>query len=136
MGRLLALLPVIGLTVLLLAWASAPAVDAMAPTVAAGAADGLRSIGVGCGVALVVLAAGATAIGLLITATTRADRQWVRYVEAECDGASREYPVAPASRRTNRPQRRTAAGQVDAALVVPGATRDGARSPPDGRGER
>jgi hypothetical protein len=82
MGRLLALLPVIGLTVLLLAWASAPAVDAMAPTVAAGAADGLRSIGVGCGVALVVLAAGATAIGLLITATTRADRQWVRYVEA------------------------------------------------------
>ena len=80
MIRLLALLPVLGLTALVLAWASAPAVDAMAPTVAAGFADLERSVGVGCAVALVVLAAFAGGIGLLVTATTRRDRQSVRYV--------------------------------------------------------
>lgn len=80
MWRFLALLPVLGFTVLLLAWASAPAVDAMAPTVAAGVADGLRLVAGGCGVALVVLAVGAVGIGGLITATTRHDRQYIRYV--------------------------------------------------------
>ena len=82
MIRLLVLLPVLGLTALVLAWASAPAVDAMAPTVAAGVADGLRLVAGGCAVALVVLAAFAGGIGLLVTATTRRDRQSVRYVDA------------------------------------------------------
>lgn len=88
MWRVLAILPAVGLLILLLAWASAPAVDAMAPTVAGGVADALRAVGWGCAGALVVLAGFAGCIGLLITATTRADRQYVRYVEAP--------PVAPA----------------------------------------
>lgn len=82
MWRLLALLPVLALTALLLAWASAPAVDAMAPTVAGGVADALHLVAGGCAGALVVLAVFAGCIGLLITASTRADRQYIRYVDA------------------------------------------------------
>jgi hypothetical protein len=82
MIRLLVLLPVLAFTAIMLAWASEPIAAAMAPTVAAGVADGLRLVAGGCAGALVVLAGFAGCIGLCITASTRADRQWVRYVEA------------------------------------------------------
>jgi hypothetical protein len=49
--------------------------------VAAGVADGLRLVAGGCAVALVVLAAFGGLAGLLITATTRQDRRYIRYVE-------------------------------------------------------
>jgi hypothetical protein len=82
MIRLLALLPIFVFTALLLAWASAPAVDALVPAVGQGVADALRLVAGGCAVALVVLAAFAGGIGLLITATTRADRRYIRTVDA------------------------------------------------------
>ena len=95
MRRLLALLPVLGFTALLLAWASAPAVDAMAPAVGQGFADLLRAVGVGCGVALVVLAVFGGLIGLLIAATTRHDRAYsVRVLHPARRGGELAPPTA------------------------------------------
>lgn len=93
MWRLLALLPIIGFTALLLAWASAPAVDAMAPAVGQGFADLLRAVGVGCAVALVVLAGFAGCIGLLITVTTHHDHT-VYHVLQPAERPALDVPTA------------------------------------------
>lgn len=90
MVRLCALLIVLGFVSILLGWASAPAVDAMAPTVADGFADLERSIGVGCAAGIVVLAIFGGIAGLLIAVSSRQDQATRRYImEMQARSAAR-----------------------------------------------